>query len=86
MDNVLLLFFLLGASADGSTGEAPAAAARVQVVASATILRGEAIRWDEPARRTTAGIGGQGIVIGALRSVGTAQSADGRTIALQEFH
>lgn len=86
MDSLLLVFLLLGATPDGSPNETAGTPIRAHAVASARILRGEVIRWGEPATREARPDSGNIFQPAMIRSAGKVAGVDGRTIQLQEFH
>ena len=86
MDSVLAIFLLLGAAPAGPSGSGPGPQSRVQVVASATILRGEAIEFGKPSGRNKDDeIGRQVFQFTTMRTEGEIAGLDGMKIRLQEF-
>tara|TARA_R110000824_G_scaffold104214_2_gene247302 strand:+ start:5132 stop:5461 length:330 start_codon:yes stop_codon:yes gene_type:complete len=88
MDSLFLFLLLLGGAPDSSSMEVPRGQASVQVMASATILRGETIDFgnsvNQSAMRTKKS--GDKYQIALTRSTGEIENIDGRKIQLQEFH
>ena len=87
MDSLLLFLLLLGGTPDRPSIDAPRG--QVQAVASARILRGEAIDFGTPDNRRGAQAAKEAhtiFQITPIRSTAALDSADGRTIQLQEFH
>ncbi|WP_373491171.1 hypothetical protein [Parasphingorhabdus sp.] len=88
MDSLLLFLLLAGTTVDRPASDAPASPPRVQAMASARILRGEAVDFGSSANRPVAPIATQGssiFRIALIRSFAVIESADGQTIQLQEF-
>ena len=87
MDSLLLFLLLLGGTPDRSSIDTPRSQA--QAIASARILRGEAIDFATPANRHSVQAARDGrriFQIAPIRSTAAVASADGGTIQLQEFH
>lgn len=89
MDSLLLFLLLFGGAPDRPSIDASSGQSRVQAMASARILRGEAIDFNmQTTRRSAQTIenGGQIFQIAAARSTTEVKSADGGIIRLQEFY
>ncbi|AMO73072.1 hypothetical protein [Sphingorhabdus sp. M41] len=89
MDSLLLFMLFLAGAPDRPSIDAPSGHARVQAMASARILRGEAIDFNmQTTRRGGQAIadGGQIFQIATARSTTEVKSADGGMIRLQEFY
>ena len=89
MDSLFLFLLLLGGTPDPPSIDASPGPLRVQAVASARILRGEAIDFETPVNRLHAHAeqdGGTIFVSAPTRSTARLAGADGRTTQLQEFH
>jgi len=89
MDSLLLFLLLLGGTPDRPAIEAPGGQSRVQAMASARILRGAAIDFGAPVNRRGAQAARDGRIIFQMvpiHSMAEIESAEGRTIQLQEFH
>ena len=88
MNSLLLFLLLLGSAPDQHATGTSAGPARVEVVASARILRGETIAFRHPVIQGSTRATGDGQIIFALapiRSTALAKNADGHIIQLQEF-
>ncbi|WP_323799163.1 hypothetical protein [Parasphingorhabdus sp.] len=89
MDSLLLFLLLLGGTPDRPSIDAPGGPSRVQAMASARILRGEAIDFEAPVDWRDGQVAEQGkarFQIATIRSAAVVNGADGQTIQLQEFH
>jgi hypothetical protein len=89
MDSLLLFLLLLGGTPDRPAIDAPGGQSRVQVMASARILRGAAIDFGAPVNRHGAQVARNDSKIfqmAPIRSLAEMESAEGQIIQLQEFH
>lgn len=88
MDSLLLFLLLLGGAPDQPVTGASAGPARVQAVASARILRGQAIALGAPVSLSEPPATSDGapvLRLAPIRSTAALRGADGQTIQLQEF-
>ncbi len=89
MDSVFLFLLMLGSTPDRPLVEASSSSTRVQAMASVRILRAEMIDFGAPIDQRGVQVASDGrhiFQLAPLRSTGEVESADGRTIRLQEFH